>query len=178
MVNCETGAVSSTAAPTLSVRTATIADAEPLLAIRQQAESWLENHAIRQWPPGYFTIERLRGQLAGGHWLLLVDQHGQIHAALESLETDDLWPDAPDGEARYIHGLMVNRDIAALGAGATLLEHAAAQTRDAGASYLRLYCVATNPGLRDYYLRHVFVETDYRDFEDSWFSARLFERRT
>lgn len=169
--------MSSTAAPTLSVRPATVEDAESLLAIRQQAESWLEDHDIQQWPPGYFTIDRLRVQLEDGNWMLLVDQHGQIHAALESLETDDLWPDAPVGEARYIHGLMVNRDVASHGVGALLLQHAAEQARDAGASYLRLYCVATNPGLRDYYLRRGFVETDYRDFEDSWFSARLFEKR-
>lgn len=163
--------------PALSARCATLEDAEALLGIRRESETWLASRGIRQWPPGHFTMDRLRGQLAAGSWLVLVDDVDRIHAGLESLESDELWPDAPPGEAHYIHGLMVDRRIAVPGAGGRLLDHAAARAHAAGASYLRLYCVATNPALRDYYLRRGFVETGHRDFEDSWFSARLFEKR-
>lgn len=167
----------SALAQALSVRPGSVADADELLAIRRAQETWLADRGIRQWPVGHFTLEHLRDRLADGTWFVLTDSADRIHAALESLEHDDLWPDAPSGEAVYIHGLMVNRAVAAPGAGGLLLRYAEREAREKGASYVRLYCVATNPGLRDYYLRHGYVETEYRDFDDSWFSARLFEKQ-
>lgn len=45
---------------------AQLADAEPLLALREAAAAWLAARGIRQWEPGEVTLRQVEGQVAAG----------------------------------------------------------------------------------------------------------------
>jgi GNAT superfamily N-acetyltransferase len=123
-----------------------------------QRVEWLESIGQPMWSRGTVEVPRLLGRhpLAGWRTAWCRDEL----VAVLALDASDpsCWPDAPDGEARYLHKLAVT--LAARGAGGEVLEAAAHETSSAGCRVLRLDCAADRPRLRAFYERHGFVAVD------------------
>lgn len=91
-----------------SPQRADLADAEPLLALREAAAAWLTARGVRQWEPGEVTIAEVRGQVQAGEWYVQRDSGiGSLVRGLRLLWQDEqVWgPQAP--VAAYVHGLVV-----------------------------------------------------------------------
>lgn len=103
---------------------------------------------------------------------------GPLVGALRLIWSDPcIWPDQ-DHRAGYVHGLVIDRNEAGTGLGASMLDSASRRARHEGRSLLRLDCAETNTELCSYYLRQGFRHVGRREFADgsSWFSVALFER--
>lgn len=150
---------------------ATPEDADPILAILEDAARWLVARGIEQWHPGDFLRLPLQRIIARGEVYLArcaSDPAGTLSLQWEDVPTWGVMP--PD--AAYIHGFAVHRAYGGLGLGRALLDWAARQAVEGGKSYLRLDCLASNPALRAYYERAGF---SLRGLVDSDQSA-LYER--
>ncbi len=152
---------------------ATEADAATLVALYDEAGSWLLARGLRQWPPGWYTTEMALASIRAEHEVYLVRRAGEPVGKF-TLQWDDveMWGEQPP-DAGYVHGLCVSRAAAGLGLGVALLDWAGARTAARGRRWLRLDCMAANHGLRAYYERQGFV---YRgEAEEGW--AALYERQ-
>ncbi|WP_052068022.1 GNAT family N-acetyltransferase [Rhodococcoides fascians] len=161
----------------LDVRAARTNDAPAILALRHAAEDWLASRSIDQWSPGEVPLSTVRLQVSRGEFVVArYPGSSPIVAAMRTIRSDpEIWPD--DGDALYVHGLVIDRCHAGTGLGAAMLDHAARSAADAGISRVRLDCAETNPTLRRYYLGQGFTEVGRREFEDGkWFSVTLFEK--
>jgi GNAT superfamily N-acetyltransferase len=125
------------------------------------------------WTPGSFTgpesvgVSRLRNDLASGSLYLgwCGDRPVATFSLLESDST--YWPSAGD-EALYLHRFAVRRDAA--GAGRRVVEWAVEEARRRGRDFIRLDCLADNPGIRRYYEGCGFTAVDETVIDDVRFS--------
>ncbi len=148
------------------------ADAQALVALYDEAATWLMARGLRQWAPGWYTTATVVGALRAGHELYLVWRAGAVVGKF-ALQWDDaaMWGEQPP-DAGYIHGLCVRRAAAGMGLGAALLDWAGQRVAANGRRWLRLDCMAANPALRAYYERLGFI---YRgEGEEGW--AARYER--
>ena len=161
--------------PGITMRLATRADADALMAIFQAAARWLLGRGIQQWTPEDFHRERLITAIDRGEVYAAV-RDGAIVGTLTLTWADPhVWGEQPD-DAGYVHGLAIRRDAAGQGLGAVMLAWAGRAVAAAGRPHLRLDCMAANAGLRAYY-EHVGF-TYVRDLPDGSWSASLYEKRT
>jgi hypothetical protein len=136
----------------LDIRAADDVDASA--EILEAAASRGASEGRRSWSPGSFTgpesvgISRLRKDLESKS-LYLVWLGNRPVATFSILEADALyWPSAEDN-ALYLHRFAVRRDAA--GAGRHAVEWIVGEARRRGRDYIRLDCLADNPGIRRYY---------------------------
>lgn len=115
------------------------------------------------WTPGSFSsldsvgMSRLRGDIAAGG-LYLVWRGERPVATFSLLERDPMfWPFAGD-EALYLHRFAVRR--LAAGAGSHAVAWCLREARRRKRSFVRLDCLADNPGIRRYYERYGFTAVD------------------
>jgi GNAT superfamily N-acetyltransferase len=125
------------------------------------------------WTPGSFTgsdsvgVSRLRKDLESGS-LYLVWHGDRPVATFSLLESDSMyWPSAAN-EALYLHRFAVRRDAA--GAGRRVVEWVVEQARRRGCEYVRLDCLAENPGIRRYYESCGFAAVDETVIDEVRFS--------
>ncbi|HEY8673972.1 MAG TPA: GNAT family N-acetyltransferase [Candidatus Dormibacteraeota bacterium] len=130
------------------------------------------------WSPGAFTgpqslgMSRLRKDLETKS-LHLVWVGDRPVATFSLLESDALyWPASAD-DALYLHRFAVRRNAA--GAGRHAVEWAVKEARRRGREYIRLDCLAENPGIRRYYERFGFAAVDETVIDGVRFS--LYEMR-
>ena len=99
--------------------------------------------------------DRLRQALeAGDLYLILVN--GETAGTLSLLRDDrSFWPGAP-ADALYLHGFAVRGSHTGKGIGSAAIAWAAEEARRRGRRFLRLDCLAENPGIRTYYERAGF----------------------
>jgi GNAT superfamily N-acetyltransferase len=119
--------------------------------ILEEASRWLESRGIPAWPQP-FPVDWIRGGMRVGTCYLAWD--GTTPVATFTLQWTDpaFWGERPDegpNHARHLHRLAVRRSYRGLGR--ALLDLAEDLTRRSGAKYLRLDCLATDPGIRAYY---------------------------
>ncbi len=139
------------------MRKAGPADVAAIHGMRVAAERWLATDGISQWTPGRLSLAAIVGQVARGEWQV-AGAAGPIFGAFRLLWSDpEVWPDRVP--AVYVHGLMTDRERAGEGVGAQLLDWAAQMGLRAGATALRLDCVAWNDRLRRYYTDLGFRES-------------------
>jgi hypothetical protein len=113
------------------------------------------------WVPGIFTGPDARGMVrlhkdmeVGTLYLVWIEDTAV--ATFSLLEQDRAyWPDAGH-DALYLHRFAVRRIAAGIGRRA--IGWMAAETARRGRAYLRLDCLAENPGIRRYYEGVGFVE--------------------
>ena len=141
------------------------AASEPELsaAIIEEVAAWGAAAGMPSWSPGSFTgpasvgVSRLCGDIANrGLYLILNSDHPIGTFSL--LESDPMfWPDGGD-TAMYLHRFAVSRGAA--GAGRFAVEWCLRETQRRGRLYVRLDCLADNPGIRRYYERFGFTAVD------------------
>ena len=140
---------------TVSIRAARPADLDAVVAIEEDAVTWLRARGIEPGVPPRPLAELFAGAIAHGNmYLALVG--GQPAAKMALTQEDHIWADLP-GKALYVHGLMVRRTYAGRQIGLALLRWADALAVRLGRPLLRLDCNADNPGLRAYYERAGFM---------------------
>ncbi len=148
----------------------------PLVAaLIDEASVWLESRGLQQWPRP-FPEEWLDEQLARGSAYLARD--GGVPVATFTLWREDeiFWGDeGRSGRAYYLHRLAVRRTHRGLGR--TLVGLAEQLTAEAGREFLRLDCVAANPGIRRYYEALGFEHRGDVDVPSRGWRASLYEKR-
>jgi GNAT superfamily N-acetyltransferase len=146
--------------PRIEIRVADLHDVGTSAEILEAAASWGASAGRPSWTPGSFTgpesvgMSRLRNDVETGS-LYLVCLGNAAVATFSLLESDALfWPRAPD-DALYLHRFAVRRGNAGMGGHA--VEWAVDEARRRGRAYVRLDCLAENPGIRRYYESHGFA---------------------
>lgn len=145
------------------LRVAASREPEVSAAIIEEVAAWGEAAGMPSWTPGSFTgsesvgVSRLRGDIASGG-LNLIWRGAHPIGTFSLLESDPMfWPDGGDA-AMYLHRFAVS--CGAAGAGRFAVEWCLRETRRRGRSYVRLDCLADNPGIRRYYERFGFTVVD------------------
>lgn len=125
-------------------------DAAALVALRDSLARWLLSMGFRQWLPGEFTVDRMRDWIDRS-WVHVYRIEDDIAAAVAVLPSDTtIWTD--DGDAGYIHLLMVAREHAGRGLGNDALARADQVIGRMGRSVARLDAVSANPALHQWYV--------------------------
>jgi GNAT superfamily N-acetyltransferase len=145
---------------TLTIRRATSADIDAVLALVIQAAQWLADRGSDQWQ---YTEERHRLSIArttarGEVWIVK-DPNGTAVATItiNGYADPEFWSTADDpADALYVHRMAVTRTARGREIGSALLDWASRQAVDAGKKWLRLDAWACNTALHDYYLQRGF----------------------
>jgi GNAT superfamily N-acetyltransferase len=134
----------------VNVRRAQQEDAVTVAGLLDEATVWVNDLGFSQWPLP-FPRDQLAGAIDRGEVYVVESEDGEGVATVSMLPDDpEYWGDQPP-DAFYVHKLAVRRDQAGRGIGAAIVEWANAEAAEAGREFLRLDCLADNPGIRDYY---------------------------
>jgi GNAT superfamily N-acetyltransferase len=143
-----------------------------------EAGAWLQSLGIRQWsaawPVSAYEQAETCERIARG-WCYPAWRAGAPVGTLALLPSDEVLWGADQGDALYVHSLAISRAVAGQGVGLALLRWAEGEAVARGRCFLRLDCMAQNPGLRAYYRRAGFVECGTVVEEDGW-QATLLEK--
>ena len=148
-------------------------DAQLSASILEEAAAWGVAEGFPNWIPGSFTgpegvgFSRLCTDIAADSLYLV--WRGDIPVATFSLlERDPMfWPLAGD-DALYLHRFAVRRTAA--GAGGHAVEWCMGEARRRDRSFVRLDCLADNPGIRRYYERFGFTAVDEKVIDGTRYS--------
>ena len=148
----------------LNVKAAAPADLDEVVALLEEAGTWLWQRGIRQWEPGSHLAQRPRLVRDVDRGRLLV---ARIDAALAACvvldpEPNPVWSDRP-GAAAYVYKLAVSRAFAGRGLGREMLGDCESRTAESGLPLLRLDCWAGNSRLRAYYEHAGFISCGEAD---------------
>jgi ribosomal protein S18 acetylase RimI-like enzyme len=131
------------------VRRARPDEIEVVLDVLADAASWLRKRGVEQWP-ARFERDWVQPAIERGEtWL--AERYGEVVGSLVVQWDDPLFWAGYPSDAGYLHRLAVRSH--GIGLGARLLRWAEQHAADAGETYLRLDCVASNELLRAYYER-------------------------
>ena len=134
----------------MNVRRAQPEDALTVAGLLDEATVWVNDLGFSQWPLP-FPRDQLAAAIDRGEVYVVESEEGEGVATVSMLPDDpEYWGDQPP-DAFYVHKLAVRRDQAGRGIGAAIVEWANAEAAEAGREFLRLDCLADNPGIRDYY---------------------------
>jgi len=134
----------------VNVRRAQQEDALTVAGLLDEATVWVNDLGFSQWPLP-FPRDQLAAAIDRGEVYVVESEEGEGVATVSMLPDDpEYWGDQPP-DAFYVHKLAVRRDQAGRGIGAAIVEWANAEAAEAGREFLRLDCLADNPGIRDYY---------------------------
>jgi GNAT superfamily N-acetyltransferase len=134
----------------VNVRRAQEEDAVIVAGLLDEATVWVNDLGFSQWPLP-FPRDELAAAIGRGEVYVVESEDGEGVATVSMLPDDpEYWGDQPP-DAFYVHKLAVRRDQAGRGIGAAIVEWANAEAAEAGREFLRLDCLADNPGIRDYY---------------------------
>ncbi len=134
----------------MNVRRAQQEDALTVAGLLDEATVWVNDLGFSQWPLP-FPRDQLAAAIDRGEVYVVESEEGEGVATVSMLPDDpEYWGDQPP-DAFYVHKLAVRRDQAGRGIGAAIVEWANAEAAEAGREFLRLDCLADNPGIRDYY---------------------------
>lgn len=150
-------------------------DLDAASALLREVARDLKERSEDLWSAESLTPERLERHSPRESWRV-ARQGGEVVGTYALLMTDPFfWPDDPPGEAAYLHKLGVHPAWQGQGLSRMLLDHAAAEARALGRSFLRLDTAAARPRLRALYAAAGFREVDVVQ-AGPWLVAR-FERR-
>ncbi len=147
-----------------------------IFALYQKRVDWMDESGLAQWnttdylevyPPGYYEAQQQAGHL------YVLEEQGDIAAAVVLLEEDERWPEAERGSFWYIHNLVANQNFP--GAGKRALELAEAEALAAGRQALRLDCAVDSVFLNAWYGRQGYEPAG--EFEDGPYTGRRMEKK-
>ncbi|MFF2886186.1 GNAT family N-acetyltransferase [Paenibacillus sp. NPDC057967] len=159
-----------------AIRRATAEDAVKLRGLLEGAARWIHSaHGLRQWREEDFTQETVDTFI--GEQEVFVTERGEELVGCFSVHWsyEEIWGERYHDDAGYVHRLAVSRRYKGEGVGQELLEWAEGYIRSKGKRWLRLDCMADNPGLNRYYQSQGF-DLQGRFDGEGW-SANLYERR-
>jgi GNAT superfamily N-acetyltransferase len=146
----------------ITIRPASAADVAIVDAMIREAAAWVDALGVVMWEDGELDADKIRAEVTAGMFHLAVVDGQPAGAIRFQLEDPLFWPDRPEGEAAFVHRLVVSRAFKGRGVARGLLEwairHAAAQ----GRGLLRLDCDANRAKLRALYESCGFRFHSYR----------------
>lgn len=171
---------------TYTIRLASESDLDAMMALRSEAERWMEQAGIEQWVPLHSQQSRrllVDSVRAAEAWVVTEGSTGHV-VATASLKGPDLdyWTEA-DGldDAVYIYKIIVARSHSGRDLGGAILDWASRRAEEEGRRWLRLDCRRDNVGLHAFYLRHGFelvriMDEPLRPTELPRYTGALFQR--
>ncbi|MCZ4123553.1 GNAT family N-acetyltransferase [Streptomyces sp. H39-S7] len=154
--------------PTEFIRPAGAADVPALMALRAEAEEWLQTKGTDQWSDreaGARAIDRWHKTIDDGRAWLVVDGDGRALATVSRGPIDrDFWTDDDKPEsAFYLYKLIVARAAAGRGLGVRIVDWASKVAALEGRDWVRIDTWRSNIGLQSYYeglgFKHVRTES-------------------
>ena len=132
------------------IRRALAEDAAAVVALMDEAATWLAGTGTTTWRPGQVDEARVLGWMRTGR--VYVAEVGTQVVGTVRVSWDDvpIWGARPP-EAGYVHSLVVARSAAGQSEGHRLLQHAEVVVGRSGRPLVRLDHVAGNPRLEQYY---------------------------
>lgn len=122
----------------IKVRTAVESDLEVVVSILHEAVNWLSEKGMPLWKLSDFTIEAMKPAIDSGQ-LIVAERDGKVVASvLRQWEDPLFWPDKEEGQAVYIHKLVVRRSGAGQGFSKALIDWVANDAATRSRKYLRL----------------------------------------
>lgn len=131
-----------------------------ILALMQEASDWLQSRGIRQWRRVFTEEGRafVAARFATDDVYLVLRQGEPVASFTLRWEEPTMWEEAGfDGQAGYLHGFVVSRQVGGQGVGKALMAWMDRQIAARGRRYLRLNTALGNPGICGYYERAGFL---------------------
>jgi GNAT superfamily N-acetyltransferase len=144
------------------VRQAAAADAAVVDAMIREAAAWVDALGVVMWEGDELDADRIAADVSAGMFFLAVVDGEPAGVIKFQLEDQLFWPDRPEGEAAFVHRLVVRRAFKGRGVARALLEWAMGHARAHGRALLRLDCDATRTKLRALYESCGFRFHSYR----------------
>jgi ribosomal protein S18 acetylase RimI-like enzyme len=135
----------------IDIRPAARDDVDVVLELLAEAAEWTASIGFANWPARFPRAVVTHG--IADRKLYVVHERDAIVATLALQWRDVMFWGERDGDAGYVHRLVVRRDRAGAGLGATILDWAAEQVNEAGREWLRLDVPTDNVALCAYYER-------------------------
>ncbi len=137
----------------LTIRPARPEDLDLVMGILSDACRWLHARGIQQWPdpipPSEWQVMALT-IAAGDVYLAFLPDGRAVGTFRFQWRDQELWGE-DSSRAGYIHDFAIHDSVRGNGVGTAMLEWAKEHFRSQGKQFLRLDCVAHNPGLNRYY---------------------------
>jgi GNAT superfamily N-acetyltransferase len=144
------------------IRPAGPTDAGTVEQMIREAAAWVDALGAVMWDDGELDSTCIAAEVAAGQFYL-ADVAGQPAGTIRfQLEDPEFWPDRPEGEAAFVHRLVVRRAFKGQGVAKALLQWATRHARSHGRALLRLDCDADRPKLRALYESCGFRFHSYR----------------
>jgi protein-tyrosine phosphatase len=133
----------------VNVRRCQAQDVAVVAGLLDEATVWVGERGYEQWPLP-FPRDELEAAVERGE-VYVAEVDGEVVATVTLLWSDPMyWGERPP-DAAYVHKLAVRRACAGRRIGSAIVEWADATAAAAGRMFLRLDCLAGNPGIRAYY---------------------------
>ena len=133
----------------MNVRRCQARDVAVVAGLLDEATVWVGERGYEQWPLPFPRDELEAAVERGEVYVAEVDR--EVVATVTLLWDDPMyWGDRPP-DAAYVHKLAVRRACAGRRIGSAIVEWADMTAAAAGRAFLRLDCLADNPGIRSYY---------------------------
>ena len=139
--------------------TLTITNGQPeqAIAIMREVAAWGRNRGFRVWPDEWLTENELLTEEAQPENFYVGTVGGQPACAFILQWKDrEYWPDAPSGEAAYLHKLCVCRKFAHQNMTRQVVERVREECVRKGARFIRLDTGADEPVVQKIYLNAGF----------------------
>lgn len=147
----------TTAVGEIALALARPADMEAVLAILDEAATWLTERGIQQWQPGAFPRQPLAESVARGEVFLAFRVAEPVGTVTIQWADPLIWPEAGE-DAGYIHKLAIRRSVGGQRVGRALLRWAEDRIAASGKGIARLDCMGDNEALCAYYRRAGYVD--------------------
>lgn len=135
------------------------------IPVMREVAAWGRTKGYRVWPEEWLTAEELLTQDTRPENFCIGMIDGEIACAFILQWTDSqYWPDAPAGEAAYLHKLCVRRNFAGQGMTETVVTAIRKECRSRGIRYIRLDTALDEKAVRRIYLNAGFKIVDIIDY--------------
>jgi GNAT superfamily N-acetyltransferase len=123
------------------------ADTDKASAIMNEVAGWLAARGETLWFPEELTPERLLPSIEAEELHLVLMDGEPAGTVIFQLSDRIYWPDMPEGDAAYIHKVILKRSSAGSGISRQIIQWARDKAKDLGMKYLRLDTEAARPKL-------------------------------
>ncbi|MDH4473561.1 MAG: GNAT family N-acetyltransferase [Fluviicola sp.] len=136
----------------------------------RSAATTLQQKGVEQWAvwlnPQQINIDWVEKGIQEGEYYLILMEESPIGIVRLS-ETDEIYWGKQTSDARYIHSLVIEERFSGLGLGKQVIELVIQQAIAASIPFIRLDCIATNPGLCNYYESQGFKQVGQKQMPHS-----------
>ena len=135
------------------------------ITVMREVAAWGRSKGYRVWPDEWLTEEELLTQDARPENFCIGTIDGETVCSFILQWTDSqYWPNAPKGEAAYLHKFWVCRKFAGQGMTETVVNAIREECRGRGIRYIRLDTALDEKVVRKIYLNAGFKIVDIIDY--------------